>query len=108
MAGSSTATMAKHVFRIRPFIARRWTVLADEFDAERFAVAPDHFAGAPGAGVARERQPQLGRQHVVVLDRDPGPRRGNVLDHAGPRGKPAVKRDPPGLAQRFARFPFPG
>src|SRR5205823_2460785 len=73
--------------------------LADELDADQFAAAPDHLAAASGPGVARERQPQLRRQRVGIVDRDLRPRRGQILHHALARGKTALERDPPGLAQ---------
>src|SRR5258708_40054534 len=82
--------------------------LAHEFDAARLAATPNHLAGPTAAGIARECQPQLGGQRVVVLDRDLGARRRDVLDHAGPRGESAIQRDPPGLAQRFAHLALLG
>ncbi len=74
-------------------------LLADELDADRLAAAPDHFAGAPGPGIARKRQPQFGGQRVGIVDRDLRPGRRHVLHHALARRKPAIERNPPGLAQ---------
>ena len=79
-----------------------------EFDADRLAAAPHHFAGPAVARVARECQPQLRRQRVGILDRDLGARGRQVLHHAGPRRKAALERDPAGLAQRFARLALLG
>ena len=87
-------------YRPSPIRAR----LADELDADRFAATPDHFAAASGPGVARKRQPQFRRQRVGIVDRDLGAGRGQILHHALARGKAALERDPPGLAQRFARL----
>jgi hypothetical protein len=59
-AGSSAAvTIARRLFRIPPFIACHLFLLPDELDAHRLSATPDHFAGAAGPCVARERQPQF-------------------------------------------------
>ena len=82
--------------------------LANELDANRFAAAPDHFAGASGPGVTRERQPQSGRQRIGIVDHEIRARRGEIFHHALARGKTAFERDPPGLMHRFARVALLG
>jgi len=77
-------------------------ILTDELDADGLAAAPDHFAVSPGAGVARKRQRQFGRQRVGIVDRDLGAGRGHILHHALTRREAALQRDPSGLMQRFA------
>ena len=80
--------------------------LAHELDAEGLAAPPDHFAVSSGPGVARERQPKLRRQRVVIVDNDLRPGRRDVMHHALARSKAAIERDPSGLAHRFARCSF--
>ena len=107
-AGSSaaTATIARRVFRIPPFIACHPLLLPDELDADRLSATPDHFAGPAGPCVARERQPQFRGQHVGIINGDLGAGRGHVLHHAPARRVAAIEDEPAGLAQRFAHFPF--
>src|SRR5882757_2707050 len=110
-AGHPARMIVSEIFLIPPFTAWRQTllrtnVLGHELDADGLAAAPHHFTVPPGPGVARKRQPQFGRQRVGIVDRDLRTGRRNVLHHAGARRKAAVKRDPSGLAQRFARFAF--
>src|SRR6185437_4956880 len=105
-AGSVTATIAIRTFRIAPFIAARPILLADELDAERLSAVPDHFAIPPGAGVARECQPEPAGQHAGILEGDLGSRTRDIVYHTRAGRKAAIKGDPPGLTQRFARFPL--
>ena len=103
-AGSSaTATIARRVFRIPPFIACHPLLLPDELDADRLSATPDHFAGPAGPCIACERQPQFRGQHVGIVNSDLGTGRGHVLHHALARREAAIKGDPAGLAQRFAQ-----
>jgi len=90
-----------------PFNAATWHKLAHEFHAGRAATAPDHLAFVAGAGIAREREAQGGRQRHRIVDADLRAGTGNVLHHALARGKAAIQRDPRRLAHRFTRFPFP-
>src|SRR4051812_36958776 len=53
MPVSSSVVITSRNFRIRPFSAPRQAALADEFDADRLAAAPHHFAAAPRPRVAR-------------------------------------------------------
>src|ERR1700712_1219642 len=78
-AGNVAAMIASRNFRIPSFIARGAVTLADELDADGFAAAPDHLAGASGSGIARKRQPQFGRQRVAIVDRDLRAGGGHVL-----------------------------
>src|SRR6476469_254792 len=106
-AVSTARASAMRMFRIPPFIADgRWP-LPDELDADRGSATPDHFAASPRSGVALERQPQLGRQRIGIIDRDLGPRTGHILHDAGTRGKAAIEEDPGTLLERFSRFPLP-
>src|SRR3981189_1970963 len=103
---SATATIARRVFRIPPFIACHPLLLPDELDADRLSATPDHFAGPAGPCVARDRQTQFRSQHVGIINGAPGAGRGHVVDHALARREAAIEGDPAGLAQRFAHFPF--
>ena len=84
----------------------RAAALAHEFDADRLAAAPDHFAGPAVARIARKGQPQFGRQRVVVVDRDLGAGRGDILHHAGRAAKPPSSVIQPGWRSdlRASRF----
>src|ERR1017187_7377041 len=72
----SATTIASRVFRIPPFIACEMFMLRNELDADSLSAPPDHFAVSPRSGVARERQPQSGRQRVEIVHRDLGTRGG--------------------------------
>ena len=96
-ADSVVASSARSNF-MPPFIAPRPPRLRHEFDANRLAAAPDHFAGPAGPRVARERKPQFGRQRVGIVNRDLRARGRHILHHAGPRREAALERDPSGLA----------
>ncbi len=80
--------------------------LPDEFDAERFAAAPNHFAPPARPRVAREGEPQPARQHAAILHRDLRAGRGHIVHDALARRKAAVEGDPSGLLHRFARCSF--
>ena len=81
--------------------------LSNELDAERFSATPDHFATPPRPGVARKGEPQAAGHHGGIVDRDLGPRAGQILHQAWARRKAAVEGDPPGLLHRFACFALP-
>src|SRR6266566_3086708 len=80
-AGQPATMMKRKGFIIPPFTARRRIRLAHELDAEGLAAVPDHFAISSGPGIARERQPQLRGQRVVIVDDDLRTRRREVLHH---------------------------
>jgi len=81
-------------------------MLADELDASRLAAAPDYCAVAPRSGVARERQPEAGRQQDAVVGRDFRTRGRQILHDALACREATFEGDPSGLAQRFARIPL--
>jgi hypothetical protein len=56
-----------------PFNASALPMLANELDANGLAGAPDDFAVAPRPGVARECQPEAGRQHDGLIRRHLAP-----------------------------------
>ncbi len=77
--------------------------LSHELDASRMAAAPDYCAVAPRSGVARERQPEAGRQQDAVVGRDFRTRGRQILHDALACREATFEGDPSGLAQRFAR-----
>src|ERR1035438_7992431 len=83
-------------------------LLADEFDADRISATPDHLTVSPRPRVRRKRQPQRAGQRACVVGCDFSARARDVLHHAGAHREAAVKRDPAGPAQRFARFTLLG
>src|ERR1700760_2310942 len=65
-----TTMIAGRIKRIAPCSAHREGSLPDEFDAQHFPAAPDHFAIPPGPGIARKRQPQPAAEHVGIFHGD--------------------------------------
>src|SRR5260370_6208288 len=80
-------------------------MLPDELGANRLAAAPDHFTITSRPRIARKRQPETGRQHDGLVNRDFRARGGQILHDALACREAAFEGDPAGLAQRFARVP---
>src|SRR6476619_3040745 len=87
------------------FTASALPMLAHELDASGLAAAPHDGAVAPRSGVARERQPEAGRQHDGVIGRHFRTRCRQILHDALACREAAFEGDPSGLAQLFARVP---